>query len=159
MNAARAATARWRASTVLRFLPISLRASSWARSGRVFRRVARPCRTFSARRRRHPLLRRSQRDSPIPAGQALARAAGGPFERVGEDKTRTANVRLIAATNRNLTREVEAGRFRQDLYYRLNIFPVEVPPLRKHKEDIPALTVHFLHLSCARLQRPRRETH
>jgi transcriptional regulator with GAF, ATPase, and Fis domain len=78
----------------------------------------------------------------------------GQFERVGEDKTRTTNVRLIAATNRNLTREVEAGRFRQDLYYRLNVFPVEVPPLREHKEDIPALTVHFLHLSCARLKRP-----
>ena len=68
----------------------------------------------------------------------------GQYERVGEERTRTVNVRIIAATNRNLQAEAEAGRFRQDLYYRLNVFPVEVAPLRKRKEDIPLLAAHFL---------------
>ena len=66
------------------------------------------------------------------------------FERVGDERTRTANVRIVAATNRDLQKEVEAGRFRQDLFYRLSVFPIEVPPLRERKEDIPVLAAHFL---------------
>lgn len=66
------------------------------------------------------------------------------FERVGEDKTRSADVRLIAATNRNLRKEVEAGRFREDLYFRLNVFPIDCAPLRRRREDIPLLAAHFL---------------
>lgn len=69
------------------------------------------------------------------------------YERVGEDKTRHANVRVIAATNRNLEKEVAAGRFREDLYYRLNVFPMAVAPLRERKEDIPLLASHFLKLA------------
>lgn len=65
----------------------------------------------------------------------------GEYERVGEEKTRKVDVRVIAATNKNLSREVELGRFRQDLYFRLNVFPIEVPPLRDRKEDIPLLAV------------------
>ena len=87
-------------------------------------------------------------------GKLLRVLQEGQFERIGEDRTRTVNVRIVAATNRDLQREVEAGRFRQDLYYRLSVFPVEMPPLRERKEDIPALTAHFLRLLCARFNRP-----
>lgn len=68
----------------------------------------------------------------------------GTFERVGEEKTRRANVRIVAATNRDLRREIEAGTFRQDLFYRLSVFPVELPPLRERREDIPLLARHFI---------------
>jgi transcriptional regulator with GAF, ATPase, and Fis domain len=79
---------------------------------------------------------------------------GGQFERVGEDTTRKVNVRIVAATNRDLKTEVAAGRFRQDLYYRLNVFPMELPPLRERKEDIAELTSHLAAISCERLKRP-----
>ena len=79
------------------------------------------------------------------------------YERVGEDKTRRADVRIIAATNRDLLKEVAAGRFRSDLYYRLNIFPVKASPLRDRKEDIPLLAAHFVDLAARELKckRPR----
>jgi PAS domain S-box-containing protein len=66
------------------------------------------------------------------------------FERVGGAKVIRANVRVIAATNRNLQAAIEAGTFRKDLYYRLNVFPIEMPPLRKRKEDIPLLVEYFI---------------
>ena len=61
----------------------------------------------------------------------------GQYERLGDDTTREVNVRVIAATNRELPVELKAGRFREDLYYRLNVFAVRVPPLRERKDNIP----------------------
>ena len=67
----------------------------------------------------------------------------GEFERLGNPKTMKVNVRVIAATNRNLQQAIEKKEFREDLYYRLNVFPIICPPLRKRKEDIPLLIKHF----------------
>jgi transcriptional regulator with GAF, ATPase, and Fis domain len=66
------------------------------------------------------------------------------FERLGGSRTHQVNVRLVAATHRNLAEMVENGQFRSDLYFRLNVFPVELPPLRERREDIPALVTHFV---------------
>lgn len=78
----------------------------------------------------------------------------GEFERIGEEKTRRVDVRIVAATNRDLKQEVEAGQFREDLYYRLNVFPIELAPLRQRKEDIQSLAEHFLHEAARTLKRP-----
>ena len=76
------------------------------------------------------------------------------FERVGDDSTRTVDVRVIAATNKDLEKAVEAGQFREDLYYRLSVFPVQVPPLRRRADDVIQLAVHFLEQVCREFGRP-----
>jgi transcriptional regulator with GAF, ATPase, and Fis domain len=68
----------------------------------------------------------------------------GEFERLGNPKCIKVDVRIIAATNRNLEKEVQQGKFREDLFYRLNVFPIHLLPLRERKEDIPLLVSHFI---------------
>ncbi len=73
------------------------------------------------------------------------------FKAVGDTRTRSVNVRLIFATNKDLKAMVSDGRFREDLFYRINVFPIEIPPLRERREDIPALAFHFLRTFCEEL--------
>ncbi len=97
--------------------------------------------------------------SEIPVevqGKLLRVLQEGEFEKVGEAKTRRADVRIIAATNRSLKEEVESGRFRQDLYYRLNVFPIDVPPLRHRGEDTRLLATHYLGRAVRKLSREAR---
>ncbi len=82
---------------------------------------------------------------PLPAQIKLLRVLQThQFERLGGEKTLSVNLRVIAATNRNLLDEVKRGQFREDLYYRLNVIPIQLPPLRERRNDIPVLASHFL---------------
>jgi formate hydrogenlyase transcriptional activator len=93
-------------------------------------------------------------DLPLELQVKLLRALQErEIERVGGKTTIKVNVRIVAATNRDLEKEMMAGRFRSDLYYRLNIFPIELPPLRERKEDIPFLTAHFVKLHAKKIAR------
>src|SRR5262249_32100483 len=86
--------------------------------------------------------------SPGAQAKVLRVLQEGELERVGGHETISVDVRVVSATNKNLGEEIKAGRFREDLYYRLNVVPIELPPLREHKEDIPALVEHFVKLAC-----------
>jgi PAS domain S-box-containing protein len=88
-------------------------------------------------------------------GKLLRALQENEFERVGDEKTLRVDVRVVAATNRDLRAAVEAGTFRQDLFYRLSVFPIEVPALRQRLGDIAPLARHFLDLSCTELGRER----
>ena len=86
-------------------------------------------------------------------GKLLRALQEGEFERVGDDKTISVDVRVVAATNRDLMDEIKAGRFREDLFYRLSVFPVEVPPLRERLDDVAPLAFRFLEQICRELGR------
>lgn len=79
----------------------------------------------------------------------------GEVRRVGENRAITVDTRIIAATHKNLAMEVKQGRFREDLYFRLNVITLYLPPLRERREDIPALIDHFLHHFCQNIQKKR----
>jgi len=93
-------------------------------------------------------------DMPLASQVKLLRLLEeGTFERVGGIETLDANVRVIAATNRDLQEMVSEGTFREDLYFRLRVFPVQVPPLRERREDIPALAIYFMQQNAAHLNK------
>ena len=99
-------------------------------------------------------------DMPLILQSKLLRVLQtGAFERVGGSETIEVNVRIVAATNKRLDEEVRAGRFRSDLYYRLNVIRIELPPLRERVEDIPLLATHFLEMQSPRSASPVREIH
>ncbi len=91
--------------------------------------------------------------SPAAQAKLLRILQEGTFERLGSERSRQVNVRVIAATHQNLHKRVEEGAFREDLYYRLNVIPVKVPPLRERKGDIPSLAAFFLENFRSRMNR------
>jgi formate hydrogenlyase transcriptional activator len=93
-------------------------------------------------------------DIPLELQPKLLRVVQeGEFERLGSTQTQKANVRIVAATNKDLAQLVAQNQFRRDLYYRLNVFPIVVPPLRERRGDIPSLVMHFVSIYAERMNK------
>ena len=92
--------------------------------------------------------------SPPIQAKVLRALQEGEFRRIGETRVRRADVRIISATNKDIRKEVREGRFREDLFYRLNVISITLPPLRERKEDIPLLADHFLKKYAAKARKP-----
>ncbi|MDE2179901.1 MAG: sigma-54-dependent Fis family transcriptional regulator [candidate division NC10 bacterium] len=92
--------------------------------------------------------------SPTMQVKLLQVVQDGRMRRIGETESRQVDVRIVAATNRDLESEVKKGAFRRDLYYRLSVFPIRTPPLRERREDIPLLVNYFLEKQCKKLKKP-----
>jgi transcriptional regulator with GAF, ATPase, and Fis domain len=93
-------------------------------------------------------------DLPLTIQPKLLRVLqNGEFDPVGDEKTHHADVRIISASNHNLRKAAREDRFREDLYYRLSVFEIEVPPLRERKEDVPVLAAHFAEMACEHFNR------
>ncbi|MBI3303853.1 MAG: sigma-54-dependent Fis family transcriptional regulator, partial [Deltaproteobacteria bacterium] len=91
--------------------------------------------------------------SPAMQVKFLQVLQDGTFRRIGENEYKKVDVRIISATNKNLEAEVKKGAFREDLYYRLSVFPIRIPPLRERLDDIPLLALHFLEKHCQKLNK------
>ena len=99
---------------------------------------------LQGRRRRDPVLDEIGNISPATQAKLLRVLQEHEYKPVGDTRTQPSNIRLITATNLDINAMVAAGKFREDLFYRINIFPIVLPPLRERREDIPALAYHFL---------------
>src|SRR5260370_3161185 len=100
------------------------------------------------------MIRRPPRSTLFPYTTLFRSLQEQEFERLGSGRTHQVDVRLVAATHRNLVEMVKRNEFRSDLYYRLNVFPVPLPPLRARREDIRALVDHFVEIYARRMGRP-----
>jgi len=97
--------------------------------------------------------------SPATQAKVLRVLQEQEFHRLGASESIKVDVRVIAATNKDLEQEIEKGNFRQDLYYRLNVIPIYIPPLRERKEDIPELVNHFLEVFCQKSRLRKKQIH